>query len=263
MSCITAYSWRPNPERMSLRIARQKVLSALRLSLSLLVPVAALYACQPLPQPETSQDRQPPSTWPEFDYARSAAAGRRVYRLEPDATQIDVVVRRDGPLARFGHDHVLSVGRPEGFLQLDDQRFAGRADLRFRIDQLTVDSPVARDRYGLDTNPDDDAIRATRKNLMDHVVDAERWPWATLVMEEFQQQGGHSSAVLSIGINGSSHTSRQPFRLNRAGDDIVVEGFFILHQTDLGIEPFSALGGGLRVADPMEIHFHIEAGPWQ
>jgi hypothetical protein len=27
----------------------------------------------------------------------------------------------------------------------------------------------------------------------------------------------------------------------------------------LGIEPFSALGGGLRVADPLEIHFRIEA----
>jgi len=248
---------------MSLPMARQKVLPALRLTLSLLVPVAALCACQPLPQPEPSQDRESSSTWPEYDYARSAAAGRRVYRLEPGATQIDVVVRRDGPLARFGHDHVLSVGRPEGFLHLDDQQAAGRADLRFRIDQLTVDSQVARDRYGLDTNPDDDAVRATRKNLMEHVVDAERWPWATLVMEEFQQQGGHYSAVLSIGINGASHTSRQPFRLNRAGDGIVVEGFFMLHQTELGIEPFSALGGGLRVADPMEIHFHIEAGPWQ
>ena len=248
---------------MPLRTMNRSMHPALRLALALLLPVAVLCACQPLPQPERSRGQESASAWPDYDYPRSAAAGRRVYRLDPGATQIDVVVRRDGPLARFGHDHVLSVGRPEGFLQLDDQRFAGRADLRFRIDQLTVDSPVARDRYGLDTNPDDDAIRATRKNLMDHVVDAERFPWATLVMEEFQQQGGHSSAVLSIGINGSSHTSRQPFRLHQAGSRIVAEGSVIMHQTELGIEPFSTLGGGLRVADPMEIHFRIEASPWE
>ena len=32
----------------------------------------------------------------------------------------------------------------------------------------------------------------------------------------------------------------------------------VLRQTALGLQPFSALGGGLRVADQMEIHFQLE-----
>jgi hypothetical protein len=222
---------------------------------------ALLSACQPQPQ---NQPRSPDLGmaaigWPGHDYPAAAAAGSDVFLLDPQTTRIDVVVRRDGPLARFGHDHVVTVQEPEGFLQLDRQGPASRADLRFRLDQLAVDSAVARGRYALDTSPSEADIAGTRKNLMEHVLDTDRWPWMTLGMTAFERQQDHYSAIVTLAINGSEFSGRQPFRLRREANRATVEGFFVIRQTELGIEPFSALGGGLRVADPLEIHFFIEA----
>jgi hypothetical protein len=230
-----------------------------RTPLLLLLP-ALLCACQPQPQPaDTTASTAAPSEWPGFDYEDPAAASGTVFVLDPRATRIDVVVRRNGPLARFGHDHVVTVGEPDGFLLLDDMGPDSRADLRFRLDKLVVDSAEARVRRELDTDPDAAAIEGTRENLLEHVLDAGQWPWATLGLTGFERQEDHYSAMLTVAISGSAYTGRQPFRLQRAGDRVRVDGFFILRQTELGIEPFSALGGGLRVADPLEIYVRIEA----
>lgn len=220
---------------------------------------ALMSACQPQPQQQVESPRLPAADWPGHDYAAAAAAGADVFLLDPHATQVDIVVRRDGPLARFGHDHVVSVQEPEGFLQLDRRGLGSRADLRFRLDQLEVDSAAARSRYALETNPSDADIAGTRKNLMEHVLNIDRWPWMTLTMTAFERQQDHYSAIVTFAINGSQYDSRQPFSLRQVAGRAAVEGFFVIRQTELGIEPFSALGGGLRVADTLEIHFLIEA----
>lgn len=221
---------------------------------------ALLCACQPQPQnqPEPPDQQVAAVGWPGHDY-QAAAAGFDVFLLDPQATRIDVVVRRDGPLARFGHDHVVTVRDPEGFLQLDRTGQRSRADLRFPLERLAVDSAAARERYALDTNPSETDIAATRKNLIEHVLDADQWPWMTLGMTAFERQQDHYSAIVTIAMNGSEFSSRQPFRLRREAGRATVEGSLVIRQTELGIEPFSALGGGLRVADPLEIHFLIEA----
>lgn len=226
----------------------------------LLVLPALLCACQPQPQPaETTAPEAALSEWPGFDYTSAAAASGAVFVLDPRATQIDIVVRRDGPLARFGHDHVVTVRDPEGLLLFDETGPDSRAALRFRLDNLVVDSAEARARHELDTDPDAADIEGTRKNLLEHVLDAGQWPWATLGLTGFERQEDHYSAMLTVAISGSSYTGRQPFHVHRAVDRVRVDGLIILRQTELGIEPFSALGGGLRVADPLEIHFRIEA----
>lgn len=182
-----------------------------------------------------------------------------VFVLDPERTQIDVVVRRDGPLARFGHDHVISVLDAEGYLLLAETEDGSRADLRFALDRMTVDAAEGRRRHGLETDPDAAAIEGTRENLMQRVLDARRWPDVTLSMSDFSLQGAHGSAQVDLEINGQRHGARQPFRLRVDGDDAVVEGFFLLSQSALGLVPFSALGGGLRVADALEIHFVLSA----
>ena len=105
---------------------------------------ALLGACQPQTQPGPAATTRPAASWPGFDYPAQARAGRSVFRLDPMLTRIDIVVRRDGPLARFGHDHVLTVEDAEGFLLVDTAATGSRADLRFRPDQLSVDAAEAR-----------------------------------------------------------------------------------------------------------------------
>lgn len=225
--------------------------------------------CQP-PSSERDEARPAPSSapgsgtisgteaaWPPFDYVGSAASGQPVYRLDTDRSRLDIVVRRDGPLARFGHDHVVSVPELEGFLLLEAGVSDSRADLSFRLADLAIDTPEARARFRLDTTPDEQAVEGTRANLMGKVLDAQRWPVVTVQMNDFAADGEHYSAAVRITIDGSQSESRQPFRLESTDETIRVEGSTVVLQTELGLEPFSALGGGLRVADPLEIHFSL------
>jgi len=228
-------------------------------ALLLMITSALLGACQTQTQPGPGVTTRPLAPWPGYDYPGQALAGHSVFRLDPTRTRIDIVVRRDGPLARFGHDHVLTVQDPEGFLVLDSADSGPRADVRFRPDQLSVDAAEARERHDLDTEPDAAAIEGTRKNLLAYVLDAESWPWTTLALRDFELRGDLYSARLTVRINGTESSVRHSFSLQRNEARVTVKGFLVMRQTDLGIEPFSTLGGGLRVADPMEIHYHLEA----
>jgi hypothetical protein len=228
-------------------------------ALLLTILAALLCACQPQTQPGPTAATRPAAAWPGYNYPEQSLAGRSVFRLDPALTRIDIVVRRDGPLARFGHDHVVTVQDPEGFLLLDTVGDGSRADLRFRPDRLSVDAAEARARHQLDTEPDAAAIEGTRENLLAHVLDAKTFPWMTLALADFELRGDPDSASVTVRINGTESSLRQPFRLQRNGARVTVDGQWLVRQTDLGIEPFSTLGGGLRVADPMEIHFHLEA----
>ena len=212
--------------------------------------------CQPQPaEPAAMPVAAPPTPWPDYDYA---AVEGSVYRLDPKGTQIDVVVRRDGPLARFGHDHVISARDAEGFLLLTEPESGSRADLRFAVGRLGVDEPEARRRHGLDAGPDATDVEGTRDNLMRHVLDPETWPWVTVSLSAFERVDEHWSAEVAIDINGQRHSARQPFRLRFDQGLLVVDGFLVLSQTGLGLQPFAALGGGLRVADPLELHFRLQ-----
>jgi len=196
-------------------------------------------------------------TWPARDYTQPLTARQRVYRLDAAGSLLDIVVRRDGPLARFGHDHAVSVQNLEGYLLLDAGGGGSIADLRFRVEDLAVDSAAGRARYGLDTEPDAEDVEGTRSNLMEHVLNADQWPFVTIQLDDFTHRQDHYSAVLEISINGARYRGPQPFRLQASDAEVVVEGSLVLRQTDLGLVPFSALGGGLRVADPLEIHFRL------
>lgn len=224
---------------------------------AVLLAALILQACRPGPDRPAEEPPSPPP-WPLFDYAAAATGGARLVRLVADRSSIDVVVRRDGPLARFGHDHVLTVAGAEGYLLLGAVPAAYRADLRFPVESLEVDGAEARQRYALTTEPDADDIRGTRDNLLQHVLDSWRWPWVRLAMTDFSGSDEEYSALVTIDVNGAQYAGRHRFRLSRSGSGVSVSGSLTLRQTELGLEPFSVLGGGLLVADPMEIHFRLE-----
>lgn len=222
--------------------------------------LALLAACQPQPSPGLNEASV--TAWPEFDFQTAAENGASVFSLDPAVSTIDIIVRREGPLARFGHDHVVSVREVEGYLLLlEKPGEESRAELRFRVDRMEVDAADARIRYQLDTDPDVNDIDATRRNMLEQVFDSEHWPYVSIVFSEIYREETHYSALLRTTVRGSRASKRQAFRLSRSGNGITAEGAFTLLQTELGIEPFSTLGGSLRVADQLEIHFRLVSMP--
>jgi len=216
-----------------------------------------LMSCQTQTRQGGEESTVDAGAWPEFDYSMRARDGFEVYSLDPES-RIDVLVRRDGPLARFGHDHVVSITLAEGFLFLARPLSGSRADLRFDVAQMEVDDAALRAFYQLETQPDDDDIEATRANMLSKVLYADQWPGIFLSLSGFRTEAESFSADLVITVGENLYRSRENFHLSRSGQGVTVSGQTTLKQTDLGLEPFSTLGGGLRVADTLEVYFSIQ-----
>jgi hypothetical protein len=232
-----------------------------RIATAFLVVLAAamgLAGCQPPRTPATAPPPDPDTAaWPPYDYGAAAAGGEAVFRLDPARSRVEVLVGKSGPLARFGHEHVIAVDGLEGWLALGQPLATARADLRFPVAALQVDPAEARQRHGLDDPMTPDDIQGTRENLMRHVLEPDRWPMAELSLRDFARVGGRYSARLNVAFNGGRHSMALPFDLRVADDAVTVQGRFTLDHGDLGLEPYSALGGSLSVAETLEIEFDL------
>ena len=229
---------------------------------AILLATLVLVACQPKPAPSpplSMPSSQAPIRWPAFDYESASQGGAEVFRVDPSHSQIAIVVHRAGRLARFGHDHVVVAANPDGWLLWSGGHSDARADVRVQTEQLIVDSAEARAQYGLSTDPNESDIEATRTNMLTSVLDSGAWPVITARVRDLQLDQAGWSAEGEMVVRGVRHVLRTPMIVRSNGDSIEILGSMALNQTDFGIEPFSAFGGGLQVADELEIHFQLSA----
>ena len=89
---------------------------ALRATLLALL-CALLAACpaaprKPLPEPAPAA----PPDFPTAFYQHEAPRLGRVYRIQPEQSELVVVVHRSGRLAHLGHNHVVSSRGLSGFV---------------------------------------------------------------------------------------------------------------------------------------------------
>lgn len=221
----------------------------------LLLVLALLSGCAapPAPQPPAALPAAAPETADSW-YLRAAGAGRQVYRIDAARSLIAVTVRRGGPLARLGHDHVVASHGVTGFAAPADNR----ADFRFRLDQMTVDEPGLRKEAALDTQPSPSAIEGTRTNML-KVLDAARFPVVALHAERLAGSAG--TVRLSITLHGVTRTVDVPVRGESSAASIEASGTLALRQSDFGITPMSVMGGAMSVLDTLELRFRIVALP--
>lgn len=221
-------------------------LSAIRLAVVLPALLAALLAgCVGTPP---SPSPGPPST-AALPTAPSRLTG---FQIDANASLIAVTVRRGGPFARMGHDHVVASHDVTGMVATD----LSEAQFSFRLDQMTVDEAPLRTEAALDTQPSADAIAGTRANMLTRVLEAEKFP----VVQLRALPGALPGQVrLIVTLHGVTRSIDTPVTLVRAERSITASGSFTLLQSDFGITPMSVMGGALVVLDPLELRFRIVA----
>lgn len=192
----------------------------------------------------------PPSPVPYTSYVEAAAAGTPVYRIDPAASQITVVVRSGGPFAKIGHDHAIASRTISGYAAPS----LGRSDFAFRLDEMTVDEPAVRAQAGLTGSVPADAVAGTRANMLGRVLEAGRYPMVLL-----RVTGNRPTPTLAITLHGVTRSIDVPVALQVTPGQLTAAGRFTLRQTDFGITPMSVLGGALVVKDEMELQFRIQA----
>jgi len=193
---------------------------------------------------------------PEASYIEAARAGRDVYRIVPHESLILVRVGRAGRMQRFGHEHAVASEDLQGFVEIGGDLNAARTDLAFPLRNLVVDKPIYRERLQLDTEPSDDDIAGTYTNML-NILEPALYPWAKINAVIVSGPIGQPQLNVSVVLHGTAFELLLPVHLETLGDRLIASGSAVIRHTDFGLDPFSAAGGLLRVADELAVEFRL------
>lgn len=224
-------------------------------ALLLLFPLLLVAACQTPPSGESAVLAGRPSM------EAKASEGAQRYVVDPQGSEVRFLVYRDGPLARFGHNHVI-VGRVQGEIRAAESAAASGFRLEIPVESFAVDPPEARAEEGeeFSAQVSGPARRDTRENMLGgEVLDAPRHPLIRIESLALVGPDWGPTVTARVTLRGAMRDLRFPAAVVRRDDAIEVIASFRINQSEFGIEPFSALNGGLRVRDAIEIRVRVVA----
>jgi polyisoprenoid-binding protein YceI len=192
---------------------------------------------------------------PQRHYADALRAGKPVFRVDAARSLVVIEVRRAGALARFGHDHVVASHDIQGYVSPAEQR----ADLRVELARLTVDEPELRTEAGFVTAIPAASVEGTRQNMLNEVLEAERYPYAEIEVTAVQENSPSARVNFSLTLHGKRRALESPVVIERNTDTLEASGAFTLTQSDFGITPFAILGGAIAIQDALSVRFRIHA----
>jgi polyisoprenoid-binding protein YceI len=191
-----------------------------------------------------------------------APAGALAYAIDPARSVVTVVVRRAGPLARFGHDHVITSADEHGTVWLGSVPAGSAFVMILPVDRFEVDLPAARAAAGPEFSAPvpDEARAGTRQNLLrTEVLDAAAFPEITLRSSGASGDWPQALVQVAVTLKGVERVQSMPVSITRDATGLVASGALRLRQSDFGITPFSVAGGAIQVADLLEVSFVIAA----
>jgi polyisoprenoid-binding protein YceI len=219
--------------------------------------VLTLSACQ---TPPVSGSLAPVATAAPVNATNPAAGGKR-FVIDSQASEIRLLVYRDGPMARFGHNHVLQ-GSVRGEIRVADASAASTFQLEIPLEALQVDPPAARAEEGADfsASVSDPARQGTRENLLGpDVLAAAAHP--LIRIESLSLQGPRWSPLVNarITVRGVSSPVQLSAAVLEQRDSLTVIATFPLRQSELGMKPFSVMGGAISVLDRIDVRVRLVA----
>ncbi|MDZ7842093.1 MAG: YceI family protein [Gammaproteobacteria bacterium] len=190
------------------------------------------------------------------------AAGAAHYRVVDEGTRVYARVFRGGSMARLGHNHVVLFPGVRGDVYLTTGIDGSLFDLVVPVAGAEVDPPELRRDQGraFRTDISDDARARTRGNMLgERVLDAARYPHITVSSTRIEGRPDGPLVTLDITIRATTRRLVVPVTLRHGADSLRAEGRLELLQSEFGIEPFTVLGGALRVEDRVELVFTVSA----
>lgn len=193
----------------------------------------------------------------------------RVYRIDENRSELRILVYRAGPLARFGHNHVVVNRALRGAVSLTDAAGASVFWLNVPAAGFVVDDAQARREEGGDFAGEipDDAKSGTLRNMLSAaLLDADEFPVITVngvAVSGARDRSGAGTLTATVAIRVAGHESMidVPFTLQSDSRHLSATGSLELRQSALGLTPYSLMLGALQVQDAMTIKFDIVAVP--
>ena len=216
----------------------------------------AIAACQTVPPAaDTAVLAEPAGD------ALSVPSGTPRFAVDPRASEIRLLVYRDGPLARFGHNHVI-VGRIAGEIRAGDAAATSAFRFEVPVDSFAVDPPAARAEEGPEfaAEVSEEARQGTRANLLgESLLHAATQPLIRIASVALAGPRWNPTVTARVTFLGATRDLRFPAAVFQNGDALEVIASFRLRQSEFGMMPFAALGGGLLVRDAIDVRIRIVA----
>jgi hypothetical protein len=191
------------------------------------------------------------------------APGGKRFVVDAQASEIRLLVYRDGPMARFGHNHVLQAP-VRGEIRLADTAAASGFVIEIPAQTLQVDAPLARTEEGAEfaAPVSDQARLGTRDNLLGpEVLDAAHHPMIRIESSALLGPRWNPGVSARITLRGNSSPIHFSAAVLEQPGALTVIANFQVRQSDLGMTPFSVLGGAIRVQDRIDIRVRLLARP--
>lgn len=218
-----------------------------------IVAVLALAACAPAPVKKPVEAPTAPLR---------TVAGAAHYRVTGNGTLVYARVFRAGSLSKLGHNHVVEFADVRGDIFLAGDPGNSLFDINVAPAAAIVDAPGLRQRQGgdFDSTVSDSARAGTRRNMLGKdVLDAAKYPYVRISSSKIEGSFENPRVTVDLTLRGVTRTMTIPVSMHVDVGHLVAEGRFALHQSDFGIQPYSVLGGALKVKDKVEVVFTIAA----
>jgi hypothetical protein len=187
---------------------------------------------------------------------------RGTYRIDPDRSDLRVMVFRGGSLAHLGHNHVLDNRALSGDVMVGDTLQSSSFEFTATVDKFVVDDAQARREEGADFPGEvpEDAKAGTLRNMLSaSQLNGAQFPTLIVKSVAIDNVQGVPTATLKVTVAGHDSTISAPFSLKGDARRLTATGQFELRQSAVGIIPYSLMGGALQVLDAMQLKITIVA----
>jgi polyisoprenoid-binding protein YceI len=186
--------------------------------------------------------------------------GTTIYEVDPEASELHILVYRGGTLGRLGHNHVLSSRSLSGDAWLHPDFTRSGFQITLPVESLIIDDVQTRVVHGEQFAaqvPQKD-IDGTRRNLMKpEVLDVERFPQIRLASSALTGTAADPKVMAQVTIKDVIRELEIPMTLSLEGGQLQASGEFDILQSDFGITPFSVALGALQVQDRLHVVYRI------
>jgi hypothetical protein len=188
--------------------------------------------------------------------------GARVFDIDPQRSVVTIRVYRAGPLAKLGHNHVVTSGQESGLAWQGREPAGSGFELRLPVASLVVDDPAARAAAGpgFEGTVPESAREGTYRNMLrPEVLDGERFPEIVVRSNGLGGTWERPVAIAEVTLKDVTRRIEVPLELSQADGTLVVRGSFHIQQAEFGMTPFSVAGGAIQVADGVDVSFEVVA----
>lgn len=198
-------------------------------------------------------------TTPLASQAQEAATTRE-FRVDSGASWLRVLAYPAGPLRRFGHHHVISHHGISGHVEVAPNPLQSTIMLELSVADLEVDDPAMRGLEGEDFEkevPQKD-VDGTRANMLgERLLYGEQFPTIRLQSTAIEGSMPDVIIVTTVIVKGTEHTVNFPAGIELTDDSFLASGQLEVTHGELGLSPFTAAGGALRVRDSLVLKYEI------